>query len=319
MPQKNTRAEVLAAFEKAGRSPKKAAEILGVTERALHERLARIEAENGILIRNGAGTKAKVVVSRSTHPNPIELHNGVIVVGSDAHYWPGEASTAHRAFVKICKLLDPAIVVMNGDEFDGASVSRHGPIGWEERPDVWKEIEVLQERLHEIKMASRNAHHLGTFGNHTIRLDTFLAGHAAQVRGVFGTKFEDHVPGWTYNWAYLVNGHTLIKHRLRGGVHATWNNTSDTHLNTVTGHCHALQVRPRTTMSPLNGGTIYGVDTGMLADPWGPQFGYVEQGPRNWRSGFAVLTFNNGQLMPPELCQVVADDLVFFRGNTIRV
>ena len=67
------------------------------------------------------------------------------------------------------------------------------------------------------------------------------------------------------------------------------------------------------------GGTIYGVDTGMLADPWGPQFFYLEQGPRNWRAGFAVLTFNNGILMPPELCQVVAENKVFFRGKLYTV
>jgi hypothetical protein len=72
-------------------------------------------------------------------------------------------------------------------------------------------------------------------------------------------------------------------------------------------------------MGPTNGGNLYGVDTGMLADPWGPQFAYVEQGPRNWRSGFAVLTFADGLLMPPELCQVVADGVAFFRGERIEV
>jgi hypothetical protein len=117
----------------------------------------------------------------------------------------------------------------------------------------------------------------------------------------------------------MVNGHTLIKHRIKGGIHATWNNTADAQISTVTGHLHNLRITPRTTMSPLNGGNLYGVDTGMLADPWGPQFAYCEQGPRNWRAGFAVLTFRAGLLMPPELVQVVEDGVVWFRGSRIEV
>lgn len=291
------------AFRQSGNKAGPAARLLGITERRMHARLAAIEKSTGALLRQGMPSQAKVSVSteRSTRPNEIELLNGTVIVGSDAHWWPGEKTTAFRAFVKVCKLIKPDVVVINGDEFDGAKISRHGPIGWEQGPDVWDEIRVVQDRLQEIRKATPNAKHLATYGNHTLRYDTFLASHAAMLKGVHGTKLEDHLPGWEYRWAYLINQHTLIKHRLRGGHHATWNNTMDTHLNTVTGHCHALQVRPRTTMSPLNNGTIYGVDTGMLADPWGPQFTYMEQGPRQWRAGFAVLTFNNGILMPPEL------------------
>jgi hypothetical protein len=117
----------------------------------------------------------------------------------------------------------------------------------------------------------------------------------------------------------MVNGHTLIKHRLKGGIHATWNNTADAQVNTVTGHLHNQRITPRSTMSPVNDGNLYGVDCGMLADPWGPQFAYCEQGPRNWRSGCVVLTFVNGLLMPPELCQVVAEDVAWFRGQRIEV
>ena len=318
MTTRVTEQDFIQAFERAGRSPAALARATGLSERSVHARLARLGARLGGELRVGNPNK-RVVITRDTRPCPITLHNGVIVVGSDAHYWPGEATTAHRGIVKVCKLLGPDIVVMNGDEFDGASLSRHAPIGWETKPDTFQEIEAAKERMLEIKRAAPGADLLGTFGNHTIRIDSYLASHAAQVRGVFGTKFEDHFPGWQYAWAWVVNGHTLIKHRIRGGVHATWNNTADAHINTVTGHCHALQVRPRSTMSPINNGTIYGVDTGMLAEPWGPQFGYMEQGPRNWRAGFAVLTFNNGILMPPELAQVVDDGLIFFRGNTISV
>lgn len=290
---------------------------LDTAPRTLHDRLARIESRTGQKIRYGKGSL--VTISRDTRPNPIHLQNGTIMVASDAHYWPGDASAAHRAFVKLIGKLGPDIVVMNGDEMDGATISRHGRIGWEQRPTMAQEIGALQERMGEIKRAAGRAHLLGSFGNHTLRWDTYLAAHASQLEGVQGSKFEDLVNGWQYAWAWMVNGHTLIKHRLKGGIHATWNNTAEAQVNTVTGHLHQLKVTPRTTMSPLNGGNLYGVDTGCIADPWGPQFAYVEQGPRNWGSGFAVLTFHDGHLMPPEICKVIEEDAVWFRGNRIEV
>jgi hypothetical protein len=68
-------------------------------------------------------------------------------------------------------------------------------------------------------------------------------------------------------------------------------------------------------------GTRYGIDCGSLANVWGQQFGYTEDSSRNHRSGFAVLTYHNGKLMPPELCEVIDEDagLAFFRGKIIEV
>jgi hypothetical protein len=41
----------------------------------------------------------------------------------------------------------------------------------------------------------------------------------------------------------------------------------------------------------------------------------------NWRAGFAVLTFKDGKLMPPELAHVVSEDegKLYFRGEVIEV
>jgi len=61
-------------------------------------------------------------------------------------------------------------------------------------------------------------------------------------------------------------------------------------------------------------GRRYGVDTGTMADVGGPQFTYVEAGPLNWASGFAVLTFRDGRLLPPELV-VVDGGTAWFRGE----
>ena len=93
---------------------------------------------------------------------PIEFHSerrifnvdtGVILVGSDAHYWPGISTTAHRAFLSFIKKLKPVAVVLNGDVFDGASISRHPAINYEDRPQVADEIAACTARLEEIEDA----------------------------------------------------------------------------------------------------------------------------------------------------------------------
>ena len=85
----------------------------------------------------------------------------------------------------------------------------------------------------------------------------------------------------------------------------------------VTGHLHSLKTTP---WSDYNG-TRYGVDTGTLAAPYGPQFGYQEDNPRNHRSGFAVLTFDKCRLLWPELVHVIDETAgeVEWRGKVYTV
>jgi hypothetical protein len=78
---------------------------------------------------------------------------------------------------------------------------------------------------------------------------------------------------------------------------------------------HSLKVTP---FSDYNG-IRYGVDTGTLAEPDGPQFTYAELNPNNHRSGFAVLTFFNGELLWPELIHAFSEGCIQFRGEVIDV
>ena len=117
-------------------------------------------------------------------------------------------------------------------------------------------------------------------------------------------------------WSCWINDDVVIKHRLKGGVHATHNNTLSSGRTMVTGHLHSQKVTP---YSDYNG-TRWGVDCGTLADTEGEQFrNYTEDSPLNWRSGFAILTFNNGKLLPPEIVQVWDKDSVTFRGKVYDV
>lgn len=245
----------------------------------------------------------------------IQLQNGVILVGSDAHYHPGEPSTAHRAYIHFAKKLKVDVVVQNGDVLDAASISRHPPICWQDVPSVKQELEICQERMGEIAKATRHARKIWTLGNHDARFETRLAMVAPEFKDVHGTSLSDHFPDWEKCSSIWVNDYLVIKHRFKGGIHAPSNNTLWAGKTIVTGHLHSQTVREITDYN----GTRYGVDTGCLADPYGPQFGYLEDNPRNWRSGFCVISIRNGRLLRPELVSVVHSGLVEFRGELIEV
>lgn len=304
--------DFIQSFRKVGAT--KTGKAFGMTERSVYARRDRLERKYSIRIVPPHGPKRPT----ESHPQraTFNIKNGTVIVGSDAHYWPGKPSTAHRAFVKLIKELKPSAVVMNGDAFDGASISRHPPIGWEDAPTVQEELECVQGRLGEIEDAAGRAQRFWPLGNHDARFETRLATVAPEYAKVVGVHLSDHLPGWQPCWALWVNSDVVIKHRFRSGDHAPWNNTLRSGKSIVTGHLHSLKVVP---YSDYNG-TRFGVDTGCLADPYGPQFvDYSEDNARNHRSGFVVLTFDGGRLMWPEVVHVIGENEVEFRGKRIKV
>jgi len=245
-----------------------------------------------------------------------EISTGIVLVFSDAHFWPGIRSPAFRALVMFAENLKPSAIVCNGDAFDGASVSRWPRIGWDSKPSVKEEIKACTERLTEIEDAAGKARLFWPLGNHDARFETRLAQVAPEFEGIDGFHLKDKFPKWAPCWSLFVNGCTVIKHRFKGGIHATHNNTIWSGKTIVTGHLHSLKVTP---FSDYNG-TRWGVDTGTLADPYGPQFvDYSEDSPKNHRSGFAVLTYHKGVLLTPEVARVIDDSSIDFRGQIVQV
>jgi hypothetical protein len=307
-------------FEEHG--PEHLAQILQQHPRHIYRRRRSIEKAYGKTITTPNQLQTRKTFLPPTDISariPLEIKNGVVLVGSDAHYWPNRVSTAHLAFVKFCKDLKPNVVIMNGDVFDGASVSRHSPIGWEDRPTLIEEIDACKERLEEIRTAApKKSIKIWTLGNHDARFETRLATVAPQYALVEGVHLKDHFPWWETAWSVWVNDDVVIKHRYKGGIHATHNNTVNSGRSIITGHLHSLKITPFTDYN----GTRFGVDTGTLAQPGGPQFiDYLEDNPTNWRSGFIVLTFKDSRMLWPEIVSVFDPDkdLVEFRGEIISV
>lgn len=296
--------------------PSATAKKIGISERGVLDRRQRLEQRLGIVIKSPTRPAG---LTGANYPARLEfdIKNGVVLVGSDAHIWPGEVSTAMRAFIKFTKELKPAAVVLNGDVLDFGRISRHASIGWEARPMVHEEIEAAQDILHDLEMAcGRGVQKVWPLGNHDSRFETRIANADPEYARIKGVHLSDHFPNWAKCWSTFINQNVVIKHRYKGGIHAPHNNTVNAGRTIVTGHLHSQKIIP---FSDYNG-TRWGVDTGCLAETDAPAFrDYTEDNPLNWRAGFCILTFKDGVLLPPELVTVWGKGKVVFRGQVVAV
>lgn len=317
MPAACSDDEFIRLFKELG-SPTLISQRLGVNVRSVNSRRRNVEQKYGINIEVRSLNPAyRMKVSADKARIDLPIQNGVVIVASDCHYWPGPASPAHKALVRRVSELKPVAVIMDGDVIDSASNNRHPPIGWEKNPTVQEELDAAAERLGEIIAAHPSALHIWPGGNHDINFERTIAMHAPQYANVKGIHLKDHFPEWQVCWYVMINDDVEVRHRMAGGVHATYNNTLKNGTSVVTGHLHAAQVTRYTDRR----GTRYGVDNGMIAERGGQQFlGYTEARATNWREGFTELTFIDGKLMPPALVEVLDDGAVWVtNGQRITV
>jgi hypothetical protein len=296
---------------------------LGIATRAVY--LRRRWIEDHYKIKLGAadhrGSKYDLTKPKSFSPlKQIELgiEDGTVIVFSDAHFIPGQRSTAFKGLLWAIQEFKPKAVICNGDAFDGASISRYDASDMPQT-SVIQELKACQAALEEIEETAKAERHnvklVFTWGNHDARFANRLAQHAPQFKDVLGFKLTDHITNWDFCWACWPTEKVVVKHRYKNGIHATHNNTVNAGVSIVTGHLHSLKVTP---FDDYNG-TRYGVDTGTLAETDGPQFTYGELNPSNHRSGFAILNFFNGKLLWPEVVHKFDENQIEFRGEVIDV
>ena len=290
--------------------------LTGQLENGVYHRRRRLEKKLGRLLT--APSMASV-----NYPGmvPLDVINGQVIIASDLHIWPGDASTCLLALKKFVDDIKPAAVILNGDVMDFPKISRH-PQTWETAPDPIEEIEAAQDHLNDIvSRCKRGAQKIWTIGNHDQRFEATIANAIPQYKGVKGVHLADHFSVWQKAMSVKINDHiesgrTVVKHRLAGGTHATYNNVKKAGTHIVTGHLHAQNVR---SVSDYRSFDLYGVDTGCIADKEHRAFTYTENAPADWRSGFAILSYREGRLMMPELITKWDDEHVQFRGQLHRV
>jgi hypothetical protein len=318
--QKVSDEEFVAAWNAGRGSPTAVSQITGLNIRGVYRRREQL-IEKGVFLQTipkaNAGTEDTGWQEKGRaykRQNEASIEDGNVIIFSDAHFWPGQPkSVAHEALLKLIKKLKPKIMIANGDIFDGARVSRHDPMGWADLPTVKEEIDICDEYLHEIRLAAdpKQCDFYWNVGNHDMRFDKMLVRQASEYEGLI-PRLEDRFENWEFAWSLLLNDSVMVKHRYHNGVHGAYNNTMKSGLSIVTGHLHRLLVTPWGDYR----GRRWGVDTGTLSNPLSPQFDYGENNPTPHTSGFAALTFKEGMLLPPELCEVI-NGRAYFRGEEV--
>lgn len=318
MTRKVTDGEFIAAWKRLA-SPALVSKALGLDIRNVYKRRDRIEQAHGILLEtvtDDKGGRPKVLVPKLGFRAMQEKISGTVIIGSDGHFWPGERSAAFAAMVELIKELRPSMIIMNGDSFDGARISRHLPGGWANLPDVADELDAVRERHAEIEsVAPDGCPLIWAAGNHDSRFGARLAQGAPEYIKVKGFDIADHFPAWQFCWSIWLNDNTIVKHRYHQGVHAAYQNTLKSGKNIVTGHTHAMGA---THWADYNG-IRWGIQTGTLSEmgPETDKFAYAEDNPANHSQGFAVLSYTEGgMLLEPEFCRVI-HGTAYFRGQPV--
>ena len=300
--------QAIDTFRAAGGNKTIAAQRLGVPVNTFRHRLA---------LALESFPQGGVAISGTRIPQRIRtnIRDGIAMVFNDAHLWPDHRSVAHGAFLRIAPQLKPVALFDAGDSLDGASISRHPMSGNDDLPSVQEELFAVLEQRGEMAEACPGARLYWSPGNHCLRFDNYLAQNAPKLSGVKGLTLAENLPGWKMAYGFEVNWETdplLVLHNWKGGVHANHNNAVSSGVHCATGHDHAQGIARYTNER----GTLYGINAGLFADTNGPQFRYTQGRPKNWRSGFAVLTFKDGLLLPPELVEVVRGK-AYFRGAEV--
>lgn len=303
--------DFIAAWARNGGSPAKVARDINIDVRNVYSRRARLRAR-GIDLPTES-INPGYVRQAWTYPREIahEVLGGCVLIGGDAHVWPGPPSPMWLAFCEIARRLKPALIVLNGDMIDGTRVSRHPRLRGQGTPTVAQECEALRGWLTLLPAAPLQA---WTVGNHDTRADAYLANMAPEIDDWAG-RLSDRFPAWQMGYSVTVNDVVEIRHiPPAGGIHAAYNSALKSGISTVTSHTHCCDVRPITDRR----GTRYGVQAGTLNDPGAPVFEYGQGALNQQRPGFVVLNFTDeGRMMPPELCEWVGGGAVF-RGTFVE-
>ena len=303
-----TDAQFIECWTRLG-SPTLVGKELKINPRSALNRRASIVAKHGIELLTHSSLRDK----KKEKPKKIELapHNvrrGIdidkvkrVIVFSDAHF-TDTTTTAFKALLMMIDTFKPEVIICNGDAFDGQVLSRFPSSNYDAKPSVLEELKYCREHLDEIeKHRPPGCRLVWTLGNHDMRYEAWLVNKVPEYSGVDGFSLKYHFPNWETCWSFWIGEETVVKHRYKGGRTAGYSNLMAAgNTNIITGHTHVLCV------SPISGyqGTFFGVQTGCLADPMSSTFEYCEDSPKDWRSGFVMLSFDQGRMLMPELIMV---------------
>lgn len=211
----------------------------------------------------------------------------------DCHI-PFEDKRAYNLMLKVGKSINPEEIVILGDYADFYDVNSHGKDpGIETRLSV--EIELVIERLEELRHLFPSANIVYIEGNHEYRLGRYIQNKAPELFGFVSVpdllslkdlsiKFIPYGPHQKYN---VLGGKLIARHEpLANGVHVAHSTVTKAMHSTIFGHVHRIQESQTVN---IDGDNFRGITPGWLGDQKQRAFNYVKN-HHQWSLGFSVVT-----------------------------
>lgn len=256
-----------------------------------------------------------------------------VVVGSDFHSWFVDPF-ALRVFIDTISLVQPDVVVLNGDVFDFPQISRHRKLPGHFNLNLADEIEFGREHiLKAVRMAAPQADVLLVIGNHEYRLVNYLADTAPELAALpslrFGELFglDDLKIGLVVRQNFLAPYDKQKKRELQENWHVIGDTLVVTHgiscakfaadeqlkryqKSGTSGHTHRPQI---ITANSLGTGALSWTSTPMMAG-FAVGRDYVSE-PSGWQMGFATFSIDTQNRIAVPNLVLVHEQYASFAGR----
>lgn len=258
-----------------------------------------------------------------------------VVVGSDFHSWFVDPF-ALEVFIDTIKMVQPSIVILNGDVFDFPQISRHRQMPGHFHLNLHQEREFGKKQIiKRVREAAPDATIYFLVGNHEYRLVTYLADAAPRLAGLPELEFETFLGIREFELSLVCQSSFLAPtaNARKLDRRDNWLNLFDcyiaTHgtscakfaadvemngafrMNGTSGHTHRPQI---ITSNSLGTGAISWMSTPMLAG-FAVGRDYVST-PSNWNMGFGVVSINPQKKLVSQQLVVVHEHWASFGGRS---
>lgn len=258
-----------------------------------------------------------------------------IVIGSDFHSWFVDPF-ALEVFIDTIKLVNPAIVILNGDVFDFPQISRHRQMPGHFHLNLHQEREFGRDKiLRRVRDAAPDATIYFLIGNHEYRLVSYLADAAPRLAGLPELEFAEFLGIHEFemslvctssflaptaaarkldkrdNWLKLFDCYVATHGTSCAKFAADVEMNGAFRMSGTSGHTHRPQI---ITSNSLGTGAISWMSTPMLAG-FAVGKDYVST-PSNWNMGFGVVSINPKKRLVSQQLVIVHENWASFGGRT---
>ena len=258
------------------------------------------------------------------------------LVGSDWHSWFVDPF-ALSVFLAACRIVNPDVVVLNGDVFDFPQLSRHRKLPGHFHLNLQQEIEFGREHiLRAVREACPDAEILFVIGNHEYRLVTYLADCAPELACLPSMEFagllgldeleislvtrpsfmapttKDRRRELQENW-HKVGGCWVVTHGVSCAKFAADKQLDRYQMSGTSGHTHRPQI---ITGNSLGTGPKSWMSTPMMAS-YAVGKEYVGE-PSMWQMGFGRASIYPEKGLVSQGFVPVFEDWAAFAGHEWR-